>query len=158
MVLLGLLTAGHQAAAAVKIGARAPDFTLKSVRGDNLKLSEYIGEVVVVNFWASWCSTCREQMPILNDIHLRYRETGLVMLGVNVDKKMKKARRMLDELRVVFPILFDTSNNVSKRYDIDAMPTTYLIDRDGNIRYIHNGYSPGYEEDYERQIRELMRE
>ena len=151
-----MLISGHVFAS--KIEGKAPDFTLKSVRGDNLKLSEFRGEVVIINFWATWCAACREQMPILNDLYLRYRKQGLVVLGVNVEKKPGKAKNMISELRVVFPVLFDVTKSVSKLYDIEDMPSTILVDRDGNLRYLHNGYSVGYEEHYERQVRELMRE
>lgn len=136
----------------------APDFTLKSVRGDNLRLSEHRGEVVMINFWASWCAPCRDEMPILNDLYLRYRDLGFTLLGVNVEEDGNAARKLLNELKVVFPVVFDGDNSVSKLYDIEAMPSTVLVDRDGNLRYLHRGYLPGYEEDYERQVRELMQE
>ncbi|NOZ52063.1 MAG: TlpA family protein disulfide reductase [Gammaproteobacteria bacterium] len=137
---------------------KAPDFTLKSVRGDNLKLSERRGEVVMVNFWASWCKPCREEMPVLNELYLKYRDAGFTLWAINVEQNLVKAKRWLREVPVTFPVLFDDSNNVSKRYNVDAMPSTYLIDRDGNLRYLYQSYEPGYEDEYEKQIRELMRE
>ena len=136
----------------------APDFTLKSFRGENLRLSEFRGEVVMINFWASWCAVCKDEMPILNDLHLRYQDHGLAMLGVNIEEDKKAVQKALRELKVVYPVLFDTDQAVSKLFDIEDMPSTVLVDRDGNLRYLHRNYSPGFEEDYERQVRELMQE
>ena len=157
--LLAVLTLTVSSSAfSTVVEGKAPDFTLKSMQGGNLKLSEHRGEVVMINFWASWCAPCREEMPILNDLYLRYRDMGFTLLGVNVEEDSGGAKKMMSELKVVFPVLFDTSNEVSKMYKVEAMPSTILVDRDGNMRYLHRGYLPGYEEDYERQVRELMRE
>lgn len=136
----------------------APDFTLKSTRGVNLKLSEFRGEVVLINFWASWCGPCQKEMPALNDIYLKYRDRGLKLLAVNVEEDFRKGQIMVRELKVVFPILLDSDNKVSKLYDVDAMPSTVLIDRDGRKRYVHQGYLPGYEDEYQKQVRELLEE
>lgn len=143
---------------AIPIKGTAPDFTLKSLKGPNLKLSEHRGNVVMINFWASWCAPCREEMPILNDLYLRYRDAGFTLLGVNVEEDSEQAIDMARELKVAFPVLFDTSNSVSKLYGVEAMPSTIIIDRDGNQRYLHRGYLPGYEEEYQKQVRELIRE
>jgi peroxiredoxin len=156
MILAALLLSANATATIVE--GKAPDFTLKSAKGSNLKLSEHRGEVVMINFWASWCAPCREEMPILNDMYLRYRDMGFTLLGVNVEEDSSAAKKMIQDLKVVFPVLYDTSNDVSKLYSVEAMPSTILVDRDGNMRYLHRGYLPGYEEDYERQVRELMRE
>jgi peroxiredoxin len=146
-----------QAMAGVNGGA-APDFTLKSAGGENLKLSEYRGEVVLINFWASWCGPCRQEMPALDALHDRYRSLGFTVLGVNVEEDSRKAREVLDDLQVSFPVLFDDRSTVSRLYDIVAMPSTVLVDRDGNIRYLHKGYQPGLEDVYLQQVRELIRE
>jgi peroxiredoxin len=145
-------------AISAEMKGKAPDFTLKSMHGQNLKLSEQRGNVVLINFWASWCGPCRQEMPLLNDIYLRYRKMGFTLFGVNVEEDSSKAKKMVADLKVAFPILYDTTNAVSKLYNVEAMPTTIIVDRDGNMRFLHRGYKPGYEEDYEKQIRELMRE
>ena len=140
------------------IAAPAPDFTLPSLAGENIKLSELRGDVVMINFWASWCGPCRQEMPHLERLYQRYRKLGFVLLGVNVEKESGKAQRMLREVKVSFPILFDRANRVSRLYAVKAMPTTVLIDRGGEVRFVHKGYLPGYEEKYEQQIRMLVRE
>ncbi len=136
----------------------APDFTLKSRTGENIKLSELRGQVVMINFWASWCGPCRQEMPLLDQLYQRYQPMGFTLLGVNVEEDSKAAEKVLSEIPVSFPVLFDNKNQVSETYQVSAMPSTVLIDRDGNVRYLHKGYLPGYEEDYQQQIRELVRE
>ena len=136
----------------------APDFTLKSVDGDNLRLSEFRGEVVLINFWASWCGPCRQEMPVLSELHDKYKALGFTVLGVNVEEESGKARKLLQEMPVSFPVLLDNDSVVSKLYDVVAMPSTVLVDRDGNMRYQHKGYKPGLEDVYLQQIRDLVRE
>jgi peroxiredoxin len=136
----------------------APDFTLKSREGVNIKLSELRGQVVMVNFWASWCGPCRQEMPILQQLYDRYLSLGFSLLGVNVDEQKGAADMVLSDIPVSFPVLYDDRGKVSKAYQVKAMPSTFIIDRDGRIRYLHKGYKPGYEEAYQKQIRELLRE
>ena len=139
-------------------GQEAPDFALKSSTGENLRLSEYRGDVVMINFWATWCGPCRQEMPLLDELYGRYQRVGFNLLGVNIDDDSRRAMQMIDELGVSFPVLFDSRKEVSKLYDVEAMPVTVLVDREGTIRYIHHGYKPGYEEKYLDQIRSLLRE
>lgn len=146
------------ALAATEMNTAAPDFTLKSQSGKNLKLSEYAGNVVLLNFWASWCGPCRLEMPLLNDLHNKYAALGFVVLGVNVEEQTDKARSYLADIPVDFPILFDDKNVVSKLYDVVAMPTTVMIDRNGNMRYLHKGYKPGDENKYKKMVKKLIRE
>lgn len=158
MLLISIFASSVFAATALKEPEEAPDFTLKSLKGSNLKLSEFRGDVVMINFWATWCGPCRQEMPILNDLYLKYRDMGFTLLGVNVEKNTTKAANMIRDLKVVFPVLFDTENSVSKLYKVEAMPSTVLVDRDGKLRYVHRGYVPGTEDEYVRQVRELMAE
>jgi len=139
-------------------GQTAPDFALKSSSGENLRLSEYRGDVVMVNFWATWCGPCRQEMPLLDELYSRYERVGFSLLGVNIDDDSRKAMNMVSELGVSFPVLFDARKEVSKLYEVDAMPVTVLIDREGTVRYVHHGYKPGYEDKYLDQIRSLLRE
>ena len=149
--LLGLAQAGE-------VSGPAPDFTLRSNTGKNLKLSEFRGQVVLLNFWASWCGPCRQEMPALDKLHKRYSKLRFAVLGVNVEEDSAQAKRMLREIRVSFPILFDTQNKASELYHVSAMPTTVIIDRDGNMRYLHKGYKPGEESVYKKWVKKLIRE
>jgi thiol-disulfide isomerase/thioredoxin len=136
----------------------APDFALQSRAGEVLRLSELRGEVVMINFWASWCGPCRQEMPILDALYQRYKSLGFTILGVNVEENPAQARAMLNDIPVTFPVLFDSESTVSRLYAVDAMPSTVLVDRDGNIRYLHRGYRSGTGEDYQQQVRALIRE
>ena len=96
-------------------------------------------------------------MPQLNRLYERYKASGFVLLGVNVDDDQRKAAEVAGKLGVTFPVLLDTDKAVSKLYDLSTMPSTVLIDRDGKVRYVHRGYLTGYEDNYEKQIRELLK-
>ena len=145
-------------AASEKLSGKASNFTLKSRSGKNIKLSELRGDVVMLNFWASWCGPCRQEMPLLEKIHKKYKRLGFTLLGVNVEENSRDAKNYLKDVKVTFPILFDTTQKTSKLFDVSAMPTTILIDRNGNKRYLHKGYKPGYENDYKKEIKKLLRE
>lgn len=155
-VLTGLLTASVVAAGT--LSGPAPGFTLESRDGESVSLASLEGEVVMVNFWATWCGPCRQEMPHLEALYQRYRDLGFTLLGVNVEEDPSGAEKFLAETSVSFPILFDPGNDVSELYDVVAMPSTVLIGRDGSLRYIHHGYQPGYENEYQAQVRALLRE
>lgn len=144
--------------AAVAADGPAPAFSLPDKAGATVSLDDFKGQVVLLNFWASWCGPCREEMPLLVELHQRYEALGFTMLGINVEEDSAAADKFLGAVPVSFPILYDRTNSVSKLYDVIAMPSTVLIGRDGSVRYIHHGYEPGYENDYQDQIRELVRE
>ena len=158
LLLAGLLLIACGPLMAASDPKPAPDFTLKSRSGENIKLSELRGNVVMVNFWASWCGPCRQEMPLLQQLYDRYQGMGFTLLGVNVDEERAAADKMLKDIPVSFPVLYDNENKVSKQYQVKAMPSTFMVDRDGNVRFLHKGYKPGYEEDYQQQIRSLLRE
>ncbi|MGB5624349.1 MAG: TlpA disulfide reductase family protein [Woeseiaceae bacterium] len=139
-------------------GQPAPDFALKSSTGENMRLSEHRGDVVMINFWATWCGPCRQEMPLLDELYTRYQRVGFNLLGVNIDDDSGRAMKMIEELGVNFPVLFDARKEVSKLYSVEAMPVTVLVDREGNVRHVHHGYKPGYEDKYLDQVRSLLRE
>ena len=149
--------AGH-AHAAVAAQSNAPDFTLRSTEGRNLRLQEQRGQVVLINFWASWCGPCKQEMPHLNRLHDKYRSAGFVLLGVNIDDDARLGTATAARWGIKFPVLLDADKAVTRQYDLGAMPATVLVDRDGRVRYLHRGYREGTEEAYERQIRELLKE
>jgi peroxiredoxin len=155
-LLLALLTGS--AVAAVQPSSVAPDFTLRSVGGANLRLQEQRGQVVMVNFWATWCSPCRQEMPHLSRLYDKYRSSGFVLLGVNIDDDPRAAADLAARLGVHFPVLLDTDKKVSRVYDMSAMPATLLIDRDGRVRQVFRGYRDGVERTYEEQVRSLLKE
>ncbi len=143
-------------AALPPVGSAAPDFALKSASGRNVRLSELRGQVVLINFWASWCGPCREELPELEKLQQRYRSAGFTLLPISIDDSRRNADAMLAKLGVRLTPLYDPDKRAAKRYDVDTMPATLIVDRDGRVRYVHRGYRSGYEKKYEQQVRELL--
>lgn len=119
-------------------GFPAPDFTLPALDSGDVTLSGLRGEVVIMNLWTAWCPPCRDEMPALDEAYRQYREQGLIVLGVNstFQDDEKTAAAFVRDLGLTFPILFDRKGTVSRRYELQALPTTYLIDRQGIIREV----------------------
>jgi peroxiredoxin len=136
----------------------APDFALKSMTGENLRLSEYRGEVVVLNFWSSDCGTCVLQMPAVQKLYEQYRDNGLQVLGINIDRNPRKAWEMVEKLDLTYPVLFDAEKSVSREYKLNALPVVVVIDRSGAIRYTHSKYRSADRHEYRREIDELLAE
>jgi len=158
LVWLGLLWAASTAQAAVQPQQMAPDFTLPSAEGRNLRLAEQRGQVVLINFWASWCGPCRVEMPHLNRLHEQFKAGGFVVLAVNIDDDPRHGAATAARWGLRFPVLLDADKAVVRRYDLGTMPSTVLVDRDGRIRHLHRGWREGLDATYERQIKELMKE
>ena len=158
-VILGaVLAASSIAAPQTIIGKEAPDFALKGIDGKNLRLSEFRGQVVLVNFWARWSGDTRQLMPALDRINTTYQRAGLVVLGISVDEDLRRAREYADAMAVSYPILFDSGSSIGKDYLLQKMPMTILVDRNGIVRYSSVGFKRGDESAYLDQIRELLRE
>lgn len=149
---------GQVSAALPAPGTVAPDFTLKSTSGHNVRLKEQRGQVVLVNFWATWCAPCRQELPELEKLQAQYGKAGFRLLAISVDEEARNADAMLRRLGLNMTTLHDRDKRVARRYDVDAMPATVVVDRKGVVRYVHRGYRSGYEKSYEKQIKELLRE
>jgi thiol-disulfide isomerase/thioredoxin len=162
-MLIGTALVGFGSAAAAPsdpfaTGAAAPGFQLESAAGKTVNLADFKGQVVLLNFWASWCGPCRKEMPILEQLQKQYKSKGFTMVGVNVEPNSTDAINWLKSTPVSFPILFDKDSSVSKLYRVEGMPNTVIVDRNGKVRYVHRGYKPGEENEYLDQIRTLIRE
>jgi thiol-disulfide isomerase/thioredoxin len=136
----------------------APTFSLPARGGSTINLSQYKGQVVMINFWASWCVPCRQEMPLLDSIYKKYKPLGFTLLSVNVEPEQKDAENFLKQTPVTFPVVFDAKSQVSSLYNVQGMPTTVFIDRKGNVRLMHVSYKTGDENLYMDQIRSLLRE
>src|SRR5690348_10172172 len=138
----------------------APAFQLTGRNGKAIDLSAYKGQVVMINFWATWCGPCRQEMPLLEDIYKKYKPMGFTMLAVNVEPNTKDADAWLAKLKkpVTFPIAYDVDSKVSKLYKVETMPSTVIVDRKGNVRALHRGYKAGDENFYLTQIRTMLKE
>ena len=158
LAVLSALLLCTSGAAADRIDQPAPDFALRSFDGQNVRLSEQLGEVVILNFWATWCGPCRQEMPALDEIYAKYRLAGLVLLSINIDDDRDEAIEMARTMKVSYPVLYDADKNVARAYEPSTLPVTILIDRAGAVRYISEGYKPGYEQRYTEKLRELLNE
>lgn len=157
-LLLATSALAATAARADLTGNTAPDFVLKSLAGTNLRLSEYLGEVVMLNFWASWCGSCRQEMPQLDRLYATYRSAGFVVLGINVDDDTARAVDLARALNVSYPVMLDPRKSVAPKYRLGELPMSVLIDRAGVVRYVHSDYQAGKEQPYVDELRRLLNE
>lgn len=139
-----------------ELSGPAPKFNLTSFDGKKMSLADLKGQVVMVNFWASWCGPCRQEMPILNDIYKTYKKAGFILVGINLDEDKGDAEGFMKKVPVKFPVLHDPDGAVAEKYKNQAMPSSYFIDRKGNLAYLHQGYRPGEEADYKKVIKKLI--
>lgn len=112
---------------------KAPTFSLKNLKGDEVNLENLKGKIVFVNFWATWCPPCRDEMPSMEKLYTKFKDKDFIMLAVNLREKPKKVRSFKEEYGLSFTILLDTDGSVSKRYGVRAIPATFLIDREGYL-------------------------
>ena len=120
------------------VGSPAPDFALPSAGGSNLRLSEYRSDVVVLNFWADWCGKCSDAVAALDVLHDRHAAEGLRVFTVDVDGN--RHSDLVSDTGVGYPVLFDIDSRVSKTYDLNRLPVTVLIDREGTVRFVQKGF------------------
>ena len=151
--LIFLTTFSANALAAKK----APNFTLKDMHGKTVKLSSYRGKVVYLDFWASWCKPCVKSFPWMNRIQAKYKKKGLVVLAVNLDKDKSLAWKFLKENRSNFKVLRDPDGDIAEKYEVIAMPSSYLIDKRGRIQKVHYGFLQKDSKNKELEIADLLK-
>lgn len=136
----------------------APDFTLKSLDGREITLSQLKGKVVVLDFWATWCAPCRESIPHLIQLYNNYRENGLELIGVDVDKgDAETVRRFVDSMNIPYPIVV-ASEEVVRNYRVSGIPATILIDKKGEIRGKIAGFNNAIAQELTAKVAELTSE
>jgi len=140
------------------VNMTAPDFALKTTTGENLRISEYRSEVVLVNFWASWCRTCRSEIPLLRELADEYAGTDVHVLSVNIDDDAEHVGHVIRDMKINYPVLLDDQHRVAKLYDLPKLPVTMLIDREGVLRFVHSGYKSGDEAFYRDELARLAAE
>lgn len=155
-VILYALASG--AAADVELGAPAPDVTLPAIAGDaTLSLADLRGKIVYVDFWASWCGPCRQSLPELDRLRSKYRD-HFEVFAINLDEDPADGLRFLERFPVSYPVVSDTAGKYPELFGVMGMPTSYLLDRNGNVRYVHQGYREGDAQKIEAVLRQLMAE
>jgi len=122
-------------------GKMAPDFTLPSLDGKKLKLSDYRGKIVFLNMWATWCPPCREEMPSMQKLHEHFKGKDFVMLTVSIDEKKEDVTKFVKELGLTFPVVLDPEQKVTAQYGLTGVPETFLIDKNGIV--MHHIIGPG---------------
>jgi cytochrome c biogenesis protein CcmG, thiol:disulfide interchange protein DsbE len=118
----------------IAVGTPAPDFELKTIDGKAVKLSDYKGKPVMINFFATWCPPCRAEMPALQEAYKEYADKGFVILAVNMGETDVAIRTFQEKLGLTFPIVVDENDRVSKLYDIVPLPTSYFVDKNGVVQ------------------------
>lgn len=147
---------------AVWVGAAAskaaPDVVLQAGDGSPVPLSNYLGKVVLVDFWASWCVSCKTSFPALDAIYRDYQPRGFEVVAVNLDEKRRDADAFLDRYPHRVTVLFDPPGTSALKFGVKGMPTSFLIDRTGLIRFTHVGYSGDVAAKYRQEIGQLLAE
>jgi peroxiredoxin len=140
-----------------QVGKPAPDFALTDMDGKKVTLSGYKGKVIVLNFWATFCGPCKEEMPSLNNLFLSFKKDGLIVLAISTDDSEKPVQSFIRAKAIAFPVLIDKDQQVFfDRYGILGLPTTFIIDRDGIIREKILGDRPWDAPDMKTKIGTLL--
>jgi len=139
----------------LKIGDGAPDFLLRDLSRHKVELGAHRGEVVLLDFWATWCNPCLQALPYIQRFHTDYADSGLQVLSVNVDVGLHKVQPFMQKNNFSFPVLF-ANREMGSNYEIYSIPTSYLIDRDGIVQYRNIGYSSGDEAELEKRVVALL--
>jgi thiol-disulfide isomerase/thioredoxin len=140
---LAVMVLGVTLAQAAALNEPAPNFSLNNSRGQIRTLSEYRGKIVFINFWASWCAPCQEELPELNRLAAQYKGKKVRVLAINVDPRPSPAKKLLAKLGLRsshLEILWDSKSKAVGAYNIDTMPSSFILDSHGMIRYVHSGF------------------
>ncbi|MSP63750.1 MAG: TlpA family protein disulfide reductase [Myxococcales bacterium] len=155
-IALGVLCASG-ARAEVGKGKRAVDFNLTALDGKKVSLAAHKGKVVLLDFWASWCAPCKQELPELERLKQAYEGKGVVFITINIDKERSNAAQIVERLKLTLPVALDPEGTVAEQYELPTMPTSFVIDRAGIVRHIHEGFR-GAEDigKFKRELDELL--
>jgi peroxiredoxin len=137
---------------------KAPDFQLPQIDGNTVSLSDLKGSVVYVDFWATWCPPCRESFPWMESMHQRYQDLGLQIVAISLDQKSDLIKSFLKSHNASFTILHDSEGGTAEAFKVKGMPSSYLVDRKGNIRMRHAGFNDDDKAELESKIKQLLTE
>jgi peroxiredoxin len=141
-----------------QVGAKAPSFALPDLNGRTVSLERFQGKVVFLSFWAPWCIPCRDELPGLDTLSKKYGKEGFVVIAMSVDTAVQDISTFLKKVPLSVHIMIDERNEVSDAYRVTSLPTGFIIDRDGVVKYRHKGFERGFLPVYEKEITELLKQ
>lgn len=139
------------------IAEQAKDFTLPTDKGE-IQLSKLKGKIVYVDFWASWCVPCRKSFPWMNKMHAKYESQGLEIIAISLDDDEAMAYKFLKKMPALFTVAYDTKGTIAELYDVQVMPTSYLIDRNGKLLLTHKGFKTKHEDKMEAELVKALKQ
>lgn len=142
--------------AALDAGARMPEIGLKDLRGEKIDAASLEGKVVIVDFLASWCGPCKQELPVLEALYKKYKGRGLVVVGVSVDQELSNLKTLLEQVPVSFSVVHDAEHKVAGRFKPPRMPSSYVVDRKGIVRHVHGGFREGDGKKLEAEVLSLL--
>ena len=143
---------------ALEIGQVAPNCVLTALHDNTPFTLTQPGKVIYIDFWASWCAPCAQSMPFINELYTQYHHKGFEVIGVNLDDNPNDAYKFLEKIQVTFPIVQNSDHQCPDVYGVQAMPSSYLVDRAGKVRFIHFGFYNNQKEDIRQRIEKLIAE
>jgi len=135
----------------------APNFELKDLSGNIVRLDSFKGHPVLLDFWATWCGPCRMSIPMVQDLYMRHKADGLVVLGLNMDDEPSGVYGFVKHFKMTYPVLFAGNSSVPGDYEVDGIPHFVFIDTAGRIFQIYSGFSPTYVDQWEEDLKTILR-
>ena len=151
-----LLVSGSLLSNPAVAGEPAPNLSLKKLDDSSFKLSDYKGDVVYVDFWATWCPPCRKSFPWMEEMHQKYSDLGFKVVAISLDTKRDVIDQFLKTMTTSFIIAHDASGDSATQFKVKGMPSSYLIDRKGNIQVAHMGFNSKDKSKLEAEIKKLI--
>jgi thiol-disulfide isomerase/thioredoxin len=156
LLILGLITIACGSKEQAKQSGTA-DFILPSIEGSEYSLSQFNGQVVVIDFWATWCPPCRNSIPAFIELYNKYHDQGFTILGISLDTDVQAVRNYSAQMKIPYPILMG-NKDIARAYQVSGIPKTLFLDRKGKTRKIQVGFAPELEAQFDQFIRSLLEE
>ena len=138
-------------------GNPAPDFEVETVNGmGKVSLKGMEGKVVIVDFWATWCEPCKKSFPAFQALNVKYKDSGLVVVGISEDDEQSGLAEFGETHGAKFPLGWDEGKKIAEKWGPSSMPTTFVVDRKGIVRFVHLGYHAGEEDEIEQEVKSLL--
>ena len=155
--IAAILSWAQGARADLAIAAKAPEFNLATLDGKRVSLAGHKGKIVVLDFWASWCGPCKVELPELERLKATYEARGVGFVAINLDKQRENAAAMASRLKLTLPIALDPDGEVADKYELPTMPSAFILDQTGTIRFVHAGFVAGDGEKIRKELDELLK-